>query len=50
MPLHVGVVHDPDEAEPSEDVRPVLRSHAARGRSTFFLLDRFDRDLEGAGT
>ena len=50
MPPHVRVVHDPDGAEPSEDVRPVLRSHAAGERSTFSLLDRYDHDVEGAGT
>ena len=50
VPQHVGVVHDPDEAEPSEDVRKRLRARAAQGCTHFFLLDRYDRYLEGAGT
>ena len=63
MPLHevsrarlveafrLEVVHDLfDEVEFGGDVRRELLTHAARQRSAFFLLDRYDRDLEGAGT
>lgn len=48
--FRLEVVHDLfDEVELGEDVRREL-THAARQRSAFFLLDRYDRDLEGAGT